>query len=142
MLLLESDNHECPSCKEVNVSPDTLIPNRFLRISVAKFKNETGCGIKTTEETTKKDDSSAQDNSEGNSEKIDSKDISKSDQASEIVHSISSEGNLNETEKKNDEIEIKKENLDDELVNKEEELNKSEPEVKLEKENEIASNSR
>ncbi|KAF7495665.1 E3 ubiquitin-protein ligase RBBP6 [Sarcoptes scabiei] len=41
-LLLESDNHECPSCHEINVSPNDLIPNRFLRISVGKFKNESG----------------------------------------------------------------------------------------------------
>jgi E3 ubiquitin-protein ligase RBBP6 len=39
---LESENHECPTCHEINVSPDNLIPNRFLRISVAKFKNDTG----------------------------------------------------------------------------------------------------
>lgn len=40
--LLESEDHECPSCHEKSVSPDTLIPNRYLRNSVAKFKNETG----------------------------------------------------------------------------------------------------
>lgn len=40
--MLESDNHECPSCHEINVSPNDLIPNRFLRISVGKFKNESG----------------------------------------------------------------------------------------------------
>lgn len=40
-LLLDSDNHECPSCKETGVSPDTLIPNRFLRLSVTKLKNDT-----------------------------------------------------------------------------------------------------
>ena len=42
LLLLESDNHECPSCHEQNVSPDNLIPNRFLRLSVDKFRKETG----------------------------------------------------------------------------------------------------
>lgn len=41
-LLLESEYHECPTCHEVNVSPDTLIPNRYLRISVTKFTNDTG----------------------------------------------------------------------------------------------------
>ncbi len=39
---MESENHECPTCHEINVSPDNLIPNRFLRVSVAKFKNDTG----------------------------------------------------------------------------------------------------
>ena len=43
--LLESDSHECPECHEHSVSPDSLIPNRFLRTSVSKFKNDTGyCG--------------------------------------------------------------------------------------------------
>lgn len=40
---MDSENHECPICHERDVSPNTLIPNRFLRISVGKFKNETGC---------------------------------------------------------------------------------------------------
>lgn len=39
---MESDNHECPVCLESEVSPDTLIPNRFLRTAVLNFKNETG----------------------------------------------------------------------------------------------------
>lgn len=41
-MLLESEEHECPDCKEEGVSPDTLIPNRFLRNNVNNFKNETG----------------------------------------------------------------------------------------------------
>ncbi|XP_055932173.1 E3 ubiquitin-protein ligase RBBP6-like isoform X2 [Argiope bruennichi] len=41
-VLLESENHECPVCHEVNVSPNTLIPNRFLRTAVLNYKNETG----------------------------------------------------------------------------------------------------
>jgi E3 ubiquitin-protein ligase RBBP6 len=41
-VLLESEDHECPDCKEKDVSPDTLIPNRFLRNNVNNFKNETG----------------------------------------------------------------------------------------------------
>ncbi|XP_050498299.1 E3 ubiquitin-protein ligase RBBP6 isoform X2 [Diabrotica virgifera virgifera] len=41
-VLLESEDHECPDCHEKEISPDTLIPNRFLRTSVANFKNETG----------------------------------------------------------------------------------------------------
>lgn len=40
---MDSENHECPICHERDVSPNTLIPNRFLRISVGKFKNESGC---------------------------------------------------------------------------------------------------
>ncbi|XP_054723441.1 E3 ubiquitin-protein ligase RBBP6-like, partial [Uloborus diversus] len=41
-VLLESDNHECPVCHDTDVSPNTLIPNRFLRTAVLNFKNETG----------------------------------------------------------------------------------------------------
>lgn len=40
--LLESEEHECPDCKDKGVSPDTLLPNRFLRNQVAKFRNDTG----------------------------------------------------------------------------------------------------
>jgi len=40
--LLESEEHECPDCKDKGVSPDTLLPNRFLRSAVAKFRNDTG----------------------------------------------------------------------------------------------------
>ncbi|XP_045475836.1 E3 ubiquitin-protein ligase RBBP6 isoform X2 [Harmonia axyridis] len=40
--LLESEDHECPDCHEKEISPGTLIPNRFLRKSVANFKNTTG----------------------------------------------------------------------------------------------------
>lgn len=29
--LLDSDQHTCPICKQSNVSPDTLIANKFLR---------------------------------------------------------------------------------------------------------------
>ncbi|XP_044734609.1 E3 ubiquitin-protein ligase RBBP6 isoform X3 [Chrysoperla carnea] len=40
--LLESEDHECPDCHEKDISPCTLIPNRFLRNSVSNFRNETG----------------------------------------------------------------------------------------------------
>ncbi|XP_022904042.2 E3 ubiquitin-protein ligase RBBP6 isoform X1 [Onthophagus taurus] len=40
--LLESEDHECPDCHERDISPVTLIPNRYLRNSVANFKNTTG----------------------------------------------------------------------------------------------------
>lgn len=40
--LLESDQHECPTCHEVDISPDTLIPSRKLRKDVIKYKNDTG----------------------------------------------------------------------------------------------------
>ncbi|RZC32431.1 E3 ubiquitin-protein ligase RBBP6 [Asbolus verrucosus] len=40
--LLDSEEHECPDCHEKDISPATLIPNRFLRNSVANFKNTTG----------------------------------------------------------------------------------------------------
>lgn len=29
--LLDSEQHTCPTCKQSNVSPDTLIANKFLR---------------------------------------------------------------------------------------------------------------
>ncbi|CAB0009936.1 unnamed protein product [Nesidiocoris tenuis] len=41
-VLLESEDHQCPDCREKDISPDTLIPNRFLRNSVNSFKNRTG----------------------------------------------------------------------------------------------------
>uniref|UniRef100_W8BWN2 E3 ubiquitin-protein ligase RBBP6 n=2 Tax=Ceratitis capitata TaxID=7213 RepID=W8BWN2_CERCA len=40
--LLESEDNECPDCKEKGCSPGSLIPNRFLRNSVNAFKNENG----------------------------------------------------------------------------------------------------
>ncbi|XP_028027137.1 E3 ubiquitin-protein ligase RBBP6-like isoform X3 [Bombyx mandarina] len=40
--LLESEDHECPDCREKEISPTTLIPNRFLRNSVSSFRNQTG----------------------------------------------------------------------------------------------------
>ena len=50
--LLESETHECPECHETQQSPDSLIPNRFLRNSVSKFRNDTGySGTKTWSET-------------------------------------------------------------------------------------------
>lgn len=41
-VLLESENHQCPDCKEIGISPDTMIPNRYLRKSVDNFRNTTG----------------------------------------------------------------------------------------------------
>lgn len=41
-VLLESEDHECPDCHEKDITPVTLIPNRFLRNSVSNFKNTTG----------------------------------------------------------------------------------------------------
>ena len=40
--LLESEDHMCPQCKETGVSPDSLIPNTYLRKLVINFENETG----------------------------------------------------------------------------------------------------
>ncbi|XP_052069645.1 E3 ubiquitin-protein ligase RBBP6-like [Mytilus californianus] len=39
--LVEDDDHKCPTCHEENVSPDKLIINKSLRVSVNNFKNET-----------------------------------------------------------------------------------------------------
>jgi len=41
-LLLDSADNECPGCHEKEISPASLIPNRFLRTAVNAFKNETG----------------------------------------------------------------------------------------------------
>lgn len=40
--LVESEDNECPDCNEKGSSPESLIPNRFLRNSVNAFRNETG----------------------------------------------------------------------------------------------------
>ncbi|XP_075580767.1 E3 ubiquitin-protein ligase RBBP6-like [Pelecanus crispus] len=40
--LLESEEHTCPTCHQTDVSPDSLIANKFLRQAVNNFKNGTG----------------------------------------------------------------------------------------------------
>ena len=40
--LLESEDHVCPSCDSMDVSPDGLIANQMLRRAVTSFQNETG----------------------------------------------------------------------------------------------------
>jgi len=40
--LLDSEDQECPGCRNKDTSPNELIPNRFLRSAVNSFKNETG----------------------------------------------------------------------------------------------------
>ncbi|KAK3765647.1 hypothetical protein RRG08_063684 [Elysia crispata] len=40
--LLESEDHQCPSCKETNVSPDRIVANRSMRMAVNNFLNDTG----------------------------------------------------------------------------------------------------
>jgi len=39
--LLESAEHQCPSCETPGQSPDVLIPNKYLRAMVTSFINET-----------------------------------------------------------------------------------------------------
>jgi len=39
--LLESAEHQCPSCETPDQSPDVLIPNKYLRAMVTSFINET-----------------------------------------------------------------------------------------------------
>lgn len=41
-ILIESEENQCPDCKEKDTSPETLIPNRFLRNAVNNFRNKTG----------------------------------------------------------------------------------------------------
>ncbi|XP_054616398.1 E3 ubiquitin-protein ligase RBBP6-like isoform X2 [Dunckerocampus dactyliophorus] len=38
--LLESEGHICPTCNQSDVSPDTLIANKFLRQAVGHFKDK------------------------------------------------------------------------------------------------------
>ncbi|XP_077940225.1 uncharacterized protein LOC120827758 isoform X2 [Gasterosteus aculeatus] len=40
--LLDSEDHVCPTCRQLDVSPDTLIANKFLRQAVETFKKERG----------------------------------------------------------------------------------------------------
>ncbi|XP_061837595.1 uncharacterized protein [Nerophis lumbriciformis] len=40
--LLESEGHVCPTCNLADVSPDSLITNKFLRQAVNNFKKENG----------------------------------------------------------------------------------------------------
>ncbi|XP_075942602.1 uncharacterized protein LOC142945120 isoform X2 [Anarhichas minor] len=40
--LLDSEEHVCPTCSQSEVSPDTLIANKFLRQAVDNFKKERG----------------------------------------------------------------------------------------------------
>ena len=41
--LLETEDHECPSCGELGQGPaEALVRNKYLRTSVMKFQNETG----------------------------------------------------------------------------------------------------
>ncbi|TDH02711.1 hypothetical protein EPR50_G00155420 [Perca flavescens] len=40
--LLDSEEHVCPTCSQSDVSPDTLIANKFLRQAVDNFKKERG----------------------------------------------------------------------------------------------------
>ncbi|XP_029652282.1 E3 ubiquitin-protein ligase RBBP6 isoform X2 [Octopus sinensis] len=40
--LLDSEDHECPSCHEIDVSPDKLISNILLRQAVINYHNQTG----------------------------------------------------------------------------------------------------
>ncbi|XP_054861335.1 E3 ubiquitin-protein ligase RBBP6 isoform X2 [Amphiprion ocellaris] len=38
--LLDSEDHDCPTCGQSDVSPDTLVANRFLRQTINNFKRE------------------------------------------------------------------------------------------------------
>lgn len=43
--LLESEDSDCPDCKEKGTAPGLLIPNRFLRNAVAAFLAESSSAI-------------------------------------------------------------------------------------------------
>lgn len=53
-MLLESEDHQCPDCPEKDISPENLIPSRFLRNAVMNFKNETGYAKQQTYHSTQK----------------------------------------------------------------------------------------
>lgn len=53
--LLESEENECPDCKEKGTSPGSLIPNRFLRSAVAAFHAESS-NVLSREKPTVSDD--------------------------------------------------------------------------------------
>ncbi|XP_008286963.1 E3 ubiquitin-protein ligase RBBP6 isoform X2 [Stegastes partitus] len=57
--LLDSDDHDCPTCGQSDVSPDTLIANKFLRQTVNNFKREQN----NTKTLRRKSDSSQSQNS-------------------------------------------------------------------------------
>ena len=40
--ILDTEDHMCPSCHDVDISPDRLIANKSLRTAVMNFLNETG----------------------------------------------------------------------------------------------------
>lgn len=46
--LLESEENECPDCKEKGTNPGSLIPNRFLRNAVNAFLNESNNLVRET----------------------------------------------------------------------------------------------
>ncbi|XP_034750569.1 E3 ubiquitin-protein ligase RBBP6-like isoform X2 [Etheostoma cragini] len=58
--LLDSEDHICPTCSQSDVSPDTLIANKFLRQAVDNFKKERsftkslrkGCGTSQSQNPT------------------------------------------------------------------------------------------
>ena len=81
--LLDSDDHQCPECKETGVSPDTLIPNRFLRGQAIKFKNECG-SFKITENNVRSPVINKSDNEDNASLDNDKTEID-SEKSSELV---------------------------------------------------------
>lgn len=50
--LLDSEEHKCPACSTINVSPDNLLPNRYLRTKVLRYKNEKSNYFSQTVSTT------------------------------------------------------------------------------------------
>lgn len=54
--LLDDDEQKCPmeDCDEFDITPDSLVINKFLRVSVEKFSKKTGIGMKKEVEPVKK----------------------------------------------------------------------------------------
>ncbi|XP_069566073.1 E3 ubiquitin-protein ligase RBBP6-like isoform X1 [Brachyistius frenatus] len=57
--LLDSENHVCPTCSQSEVSPDTLIANKFLRQAVNNFKKERDHTKNSSKSSTSQSQSSA-----------------------------------------------------------------------------------
>ena len=141
-MLLESDNHECPSCKTSDVSPDSLVPVRFLRLSVAKFKNEnlTNKLSSETQDSKKDESSNAHIIKEKSVDNIENTETKQSDSEDHLI-----EENKSDCDDKDPELELKNDDLDNASKVESIEINKvsKQPtEAKFEDENEMNGNQR
>lgn len=85
------------------MSPDNLIPNRFLRLSVIKFKNETGFGNRLAVEPKTEPSSQVKEEDDASSKNSIEDESGKNDQ----------DGNKRSAENDHNELEEKKDNEED-----------------------------